>query len=366
MDIRVEAMARVLARYSLKIKEGEDVFIDGEVDTLPLMKALYRELLELGGHPHTVIHDQEFKEMLLKRGSEAQLAREAPVTRLAAEIADVYITLWGEGNTKALSNVDVARIGARVKSSAELMEIFNRREAEGRLRWCGTQFPTQASAQDASMSLSEYRDFVYGACLLDTPDPVAAWRRVAEEQEALCRELNAKKELRIVSDGTDLRMRVEGRRWVNCCGIQNFPDGEVFTSPIEDSVEGHIRFSFPGINYGREVEDIRLVFENGRVIGSSATKGQDILRQILTVDEGASRVGEVGIGTNYGIRRFTRNMLFDEKIGGTVHLAIGRSLPEALGRNISTIHWDMLCDMRDKGQIWADGELIYRDGKFLI
>jgi aminopeptidase len=366
MDQRIEAMARVLARYSLKIKEGESVYIQGEVDTLPLMRALYQEVVDLGAHPHTIITDQGLREILLKRGTEAQLLREPPISRMAAEKADVFVSLWGESNTKALSNVDVSRIGTRVKSSAAIQEIFMEREGSNKLRWCGTQFPTSASAQDASMSLSEYQDFVYGACLLDHEDPVAAWQKVEEMQEKLCRYLDGKMRLRIVSNGTDLSMDVSGRKWVNCCGNQNFPDGEVFTSPIEDSTEGEIRFSFPGISFGREVEDIRLVFEKGKVVAASAAKGEDILKQILTVDEGASRVGEIGIGTNYGIKKFTRNMLFDEKIGGTVHLAIGRSLPDALGLNKSSIHWDMLCDMRKEGRMYADGELIYEKGRFLI
>jgi aminopeptidase len=365
MDQRIDAMAKVLARYSLKVKQGEQVYLTGEVDTLPLLRALFKEVVDLGAHPQTMITDQGLREILLKRGSEAQLLHEPPIMRMAAERADVLVSLWGSSNTKALSNVDVTKIGARVKSGMEIQEIMSEREGRGQLRWCGTQFPTNASAQDAAMSLAEYEDFVYGACLLDRPDPVAAWQRVAAEQEVLCTLLNGKREMHIVAKDTDLTMRIEGRKWINCCGLQNFPDGEVFTSPLEDSAQGKIRFSFPGISFGREVEDIRLVFDKGKVVEASAVKGEDILRQILTVDEGASRVGEIGIGTNYGIRTFTRNMLFDEKIGGTVHLAIGLSLPEALGVNKSSIHWDMLCDMRDGGKIYADDELIYENGRFL-
>jgi aminopeptidase len=365
MDQRIEAMARVLARYSLRIEEGELVFLSGEVDTLPLLKALFKEVMDLGAHPQTMITDQTLREILLRYGSQAQLLYEPPIMRLAAERADVFVSLWGNSNTRIYSNVEVSRIGARVRSSAEIQEIFSQREGRGELRWCGAQFPTDASAQEASMSLAEYEEFVYKACLLDQPNPVSAWQRVAEEQETLCRMLEGKRELRVLSKDTDLTLGIEGRKWINCCGLQNFPDGEVFTSPLEDSAQGRIRFSFPGISFGREVEDIRLVFEKGVVVEASATKGEDILRQLLTVDEGASRVGEIGIGTNYGITRFTRNMLFDEKIGGTVHLAIGRSLPEALGVNSSSIHWDMLCDMRDSGRIYADDELIYQNGRFL-
>lgn len=366
MDQRIEAMAKVLAGYSLKIKKGDEVYLVGEVDTLPLMRALFKEAVDLEANVHTLITDQRMREILLKNGTEEQLLRESALLRLVAERADVMVSLWGESNTRSLTNVDPARTRSRVKGNAAINAIFHEREGKGELRWCGTQFPTNASAQEASMSLSEYEDFVYGACLVDRPDPVRAWKEVEARQEALCKVLDTKKELRVVSRDTDLRLRVEGRKWINCCGLQNFPDGEVFTSPIEDSAEGHIRFSFPGISYGREVEDIRLVFEKGKVIEATAAKGEEVLKQILTVDEGASRVGEIGIGTNYGIGKFTKNMLFDEKIGGTIHLAIGLSLPDALGLNKSAIHWDMLCDMREGGKIWADDELIYEKGAFLI
>jgi aminopeptidase len=178
--------------------------------------------------------------------------------------------------------------------------------------------------------------------------------------------LEAKKTLRIVSRDTDLRMSVAGRKWINCSGQQNFPDGEVFTGPVEDTVEGNIRFSFPGIYSGREVEDIRLTFEKGRVVKARAAKGEDLLNQILDTDQGARYVGEIAVGTNYDIQKFTRNMLFDEKIGGTAHLAIGRSIAESGGQNVSTIHWDMLCDMREGGKIYADDQVIYENGKFVV
>ncbi|MCG7840474.1 MAG: aminopeptidase, partial [Methanomassiliicoccales archaeon] len=265
MDQRIDAMAKVLARYSTKIKKGDEVYLVGEVDTLPLMRALYREAVDLEAHVHTLITDLDMKETLLRRGTDEQLLREPTLLRQVAEKADVMISLWGESNTKALSNVDVTRIGTRVNGTSAIKALFMEREGRNEIRWCGTQFPTSASAQDAAMSLSEYEDFVFGACLLDNGDPVAAWKEVGERQETLCKMLDAKKELHIVSKDTDLTMRVEGRKWINCNGLQNFPDGEVFTSPIEDSVEGTIRFSFPGISFGQEVENIRLVFKKGKV-----------------------------------------------------------------------------------------------------
>jgi aminopeptidase len=216
------------------------------------------------------------------------------------------------------------------------------------------------------MSLAEYTDFVFGAGLLDHDDPVAEWRRIDAQQEKICDILNTKSDLRIVSTDTDISMSIAGRKWINCSGHENFPDGEVFTGPVEDTVNGHIRFSFPGIYAGKEIEDIRLEFKDGKVVKATAAKGEELLQALLETDEGARFVGELAVGTNFGIQNFTQNMLFDEKIGGTVHLAIGASYPESGGKNKSGIHWDMLCDMREGGEIYADGELIYRNGNFSI
>jgi aminopeptidase len=235
----------------------------------------------------------------------------------------------------------------------------------GSLRWCGTQYPTYSDAQEAAMSLSDYEDFVYGAGLLDTENPVAEWKKISAQQERWVKYLDTKKELHILSEGTDIRVKVNGRKWINCDGRVNFPDGEIFTSPVEDSINGFITFSFPGIYSGKEIEGIKLEIENGKVIKAAAQKGEDLLQALLATDEGSSFFGEVAIGTNYGIKKFTRNMLFDEKIGGTIHMAIGDSMPEAGGINRSTLHWDMLCDMRKGGKIFADGELFYENGEFI-
>jgi len=265
-----------------------------------------------------------------------------------------------------LSNINPEKMKLSARGSSEITKIFFERVAKKELRWCGTMFPNQANAQEANMSISEYEDFVYGAGYIDRKDPIVEWKEIEKKQEGICNILNGKKHLRIVSRDTDLNMSIEGRKWVNCCGRVNFPDGEVFTGPVEDSVEGHIRFSFPGIYGGREIEDIQLTFERGKVIKAAATKGEELLEQLLETDKGARYVGEIAAGTNYNIEKFTKHMLFDEKIGGTVHLAIGRSIPESLGKNQSAIHWDMLCDMKKGGKIYADSELVYKDGKFLI
>jgi aminopeptidase len=240
------------------------------------------------------------------------------------------------------------------------------RSASGALRWCVAQFPTHADAQEANMSLADYEDFVYGACGLLDDDPVAYWRKIHIEQENAIARLTQCKTLRIIGEDTDLTMQVGGRTWVNSSGEANFPDGEIFTGPVENSANGHIRFSFPGIYAGKVIEDIRLRFEGGKVVEATAAQGQELLQALLATDQGASYLGEIGIGANFGITRHTRNMLFDEKIGGTVHLAVGGGYPETGSKNESAIHWDMLCDLRDGGEIYADGQLIYRSGRFQL
>jgi aminopeptidase len=233
------------------------------------------------------------------------------------------------------------------------------------MAWCGTLHPTAAHAQDADMSLEEYETFVFAACHADKEDPADHWRRVAAELGARAASLGGIRELRIVGPDTDLRIGVGGRTWLAAEGRLNMPDGEVFTSPVETETDGEIRFTFPGIFQGREVEDVRLRFEGGRVVAASAARGEDYLRSLLDMDEGARIPGEVAFGLNYEIDRFTRNILFDEKIGGTMHLALGAAFPQAGGKNTSGLHWDLICDLREEGEVYADGELVWRAGSFL-
>ena len=366
MDNRIKKYAEVLLKYSLDIKKGEKLLIDGDVVTLPLIKESYRLAVELGALPQVIINSEELKEILLKGGSEEQIKYVPVGIKKVFETIDASLSFFGGSNTRMLSNVNPEKLKLSAQGFSEIARIFFERSAKKELKWCCTMFPNQANAQEANMSISEYEDFVYGAGYIDRKDPIAEWKKIEKKQEGICNILNGKKQLRIVSKDTDLKMSIEGRKWVNCCGTANFPDGEVFTGPVEDSVEGHIRFSFPGIYEGREIEDIQLTFEKGRVIKAVAAKGEELLEQLLETDKGARYVGEIAAGTNYNIQKFTKHMLFDEKIGGTVHLAIGRSIPESLGKNQSAIHWDMLCDMKKGGEIYADGELVYKDGKFLI
>jgi aminopeptidase len=242
---------------------------------------------------------------------------------------------------------------------------FLQRAADGELRWTLTAFPTLAYAQEAEMSLSEYEEFVYRAGLLHHADPVVAWKQLAEQQARMADHLNKCKELRIVAQDTDIRFGIEGRIWIPCDGDKNFPDGEVFTGPVEDSVEGHIRYSYPAIREGRHVDDIHLTFKNGTAVEATASKNEDFLTTMLDQDEGARYLGELSLGSNYEVQKFTRNLLFDEKIGGTCHLALGKGYPESGSKNRSGLHWDMVCDLRENGKVYADGELIQENGRFL-
>ncbi len=265
-----------------------------------------------------------------------------------------------------MANVDPKKQATSQAAQRRIFERFMERSAAKELDWCGTQYPCNASAQDAEMSLDEYEDFVLQACLVHRKDPVAAWKKVHREQAKLCAFLDKRKTLRVVAPGTDISMSVAGRKWINSDGKKNMPSGEIFTSPIEDSVEGTIAFSFPACHLGLEVHDVKLTFKKGKAVKVTAGKGKDLLLAKLDIDEGARFVGEMAIGTNYSIQKFTKNTLFDEKIGGTIHMALGASYPDSGGKNKSSIHWDMVNDMRDGGKIYADGKLIYRDGRFTI
>ncbi|MGM0499435.1 MAG: aminopeptidase [Bacillota bacterium] len=365
-DLKLKKYAELLVNYSLEIKKDDQVLIQGEDISKELIKEIYKEVLKNGAHPLVITKFDEQEELFYKYASEAQLNYQAPFTKYLMENVDASIKILGHNNTKNLAGVDPEKIKKRSIAQKEISEILMNRAAAGSLNWNICQFPTHADAQEAGMSLSDYKEFVYQACHLNKEDPVAYWEEFGQELERIASILNEKEELHFISEDTDLKVKVGGRTWIADKGKENYPGGEVFTGPIEDSVEGKIRFSFPGIYSGKEIEDIRLEFKNGKVVKASAAKGEELLHSLLDTDEGSRYVGEVAVGCNKGITEFTRNMLFDEKIGGTIHLALGRSYPETGGKNISTIHWDMLCDMKNGGEIYADDQLIYRDGKFII
>ncbi len=363
VDQRIEKLAQLSVHYSVNVKPREKVLIQGTDQAFPLINELYKECLLSNAYP-TVIPNLNVQYTFYKYAKEHQLKFVSPLEKFIAENIDVNIGIFCEPSPKGLSNIDPSRIRMKAASRRQLSEIFHQRVAEGKLRWTGLPYPIEAQAQEAAMSFEEYEDFVYSSCLVDRKDPVQEWKKVYQQQQGISDFLDQATVIHIFGEDTDLAFNVKGRRWINCGGKENMPDGEVFTAPIEDSVNGTIRFTFPGIVTGREVEDIRLVFKDGKVVKATAAKGEELLQQLLKV-EGTDRVGETAIGTNYGITRFTKNMLFDEKMGGTIHVALGNSYPESGGKNKSAIHWDILKDMKKNGEIYADREIFYKKGKFL-
>ncbi len=365
-DPRIEKLADVLVNYSVAVQPGDKVGIKGEIVASPLLKAVYAKVLQAGGHPLMIPTLSGTDELFFRYASDEQLQYIHEPEKLIVETYDVIIGLWGSENTKALSHIDPAKMVLKSRAGTELNKIFAQRAAAGELRWTGTLFPTNAHAQDAEMSLSEYEDFVYGACMPDVDDPVGYWQRFSAWQQKIVDWLKGKERVHVVGPETDLHLSIAGRTFMNSDGKRNMPSGEVFTGPVEDSVEGHVYFSYPAIYRGREVSGVRLWFEGGKAVKATAEKNEDFLLQTLDTDEGARYVGEFAIGTNKGITQFTRQILFDEKIGGSFHMAMGDSYPETGGKNESAIHWDMICDMRDGGEIWVDDELLYQDGDFVI
>lgn len=366
MDPRIEKLAKVLVHYSLRIKPDDLFRISGPDLATPLIAAVYKEGLEAGAHPFVRANLEGLEEIYLKNASDSQLRFVSDVQKLETERVTASLGIWGEWNTREMTGVDPRRIALRREATRDLQRRFLERAAADELRWCGTQYPTNAEAQDAEMSLAEYEDFVYRAGLLDRDDPVAAWEQVRKEQDRIVKFLGTRRMLSIRGPDIDLEVSVEGRKWINAAGESNFPDGEVFTGPVEDSANGRVRFSFPAIYDGREVDGIELLFENGKVVQARAAKGEDFLHAMLDTDSGARYLGEFAFGTNYNIKRFTRNILFDEKIGGTLHMALGIGYPETGSKNTSGLHWDMICDLRNGAEVMADGTLIYRDGQFVI
>ena len=365
-DSRVFKLASLLVNYSLRLKKGDTLIIEGSDATIPLIEAAYKEALKVGAHPDIRITLSSTKEQLLKVGTVDQLEHISPMEREGYENYDAHLIIWGDQNTKALSNVDTKNMSTHRAARKDIRMKFFKRLAENKTKWCGTQFPTHSDAQEASMSLAEYEDFVFGAGLLNEENPAEKWQDVSNEQQKICDYLDGKKGFRFVTKDTDITMSAHGRKWINCDGKENFPDGEVFTTPVRDSVNGTIRFTYPAIYSNREVEDVTLTFKDGKVIEASAEKGEDFLVSVLDTDEGARYLGEVAIGTNYGITYFSKNTLFDEKIGGTIHMAVGSGFEETGGTNESSVHWDMICDMKEEGKIYADDELIYEKGKFIV
>lgn len=365
-DPRIIRLAKLLTDYCVEVKPGDKVAINGTHAALPLIQETYREVIRAGGYPLVFFYNDTLAEIKLKEANDAQLAFIHDPEKIVLERYECTISIRGAENTRTLSAVDPTRDAISRNASRELMSTFMRRSAEGTLRWVGTLFPTPAYAQEADMSLSDYEDFVYAACYADKEDPVAEWLNLSKMQQKLVDWLAGKKEVKVQGPNVDLTLSIAERTFINSDGRRNMPSGEIFTGPVEDSVNGWVRFSYPAIQDGREVSGIELYFEQGQVVKATAKKNEAFLHSMLDSDAGASYLGEFAIGTNNGIDRFTKSILFDEKIGGTIHMAVGAGYPETGSKNNSSVHWDMICDMRDGGVIWVDDVEFYNSGRFLV
>ncbi|HEX4106733.1 MAG TPA: aminopeptidase [Solirubrobacteraceae bacterium] len=366
IDQRAQRLAQVLVRHSTAVQPGDLVAIEGDSAAESLILAVFEETLRAGGQPMLSVTPRGAESALFEHASDEQLDFVSPVTELLTDRSDVRIRVRAQENTRELSQVDPAR-QVRVQRSREpVMERMMERSAKGELRWVLCQYPTNGYAAEAEMSLSDYEQFLYSACLCDREDAVGAWRSAAGETERLTEWIGGREEVHIQGPGTDLKLAIAQRTFVACGGLRNMPDGEFFTGPVEDSAEGEITFHFPTVFGGREVAGVKLRFQGGAVVDARAERGEALLHQMLDTDAGSRRLGELGIGTNFQITHGTRSILFDEKIGGTVHLALGRSYPETGGVNVSALHWDLICDLRRGGTVTVDGEVLQRDGAFVV
>lgn len=368
-DPRLQQLANVLVNYSTRVKKGDLVAIRGDPIAWPAIEAVFVAVLKSGGNPLYIPQSERISELLLEHGTDDQVRFLSPLDMHRVEKIDVEIAFWAETNTKSLSRYPSERLAMKQAARRPFMKRFLERAGKHEIRWVGTLFPTHAFAQDAEMSLSEYEDFVFRAGLLHLPDPAAAWKKISERQQRVVDFLQGKKQVHFrvpeksgEHDGTDLRVDVSKSTWINCDGKENFPDGEVFAGP--QGVDGHVNYTFPAVYHGKEVEGVRLEFKGGRVVNASAKRGEDYLIKMLDQDAGARVMGEIAIGTNYSIREFSKNTLFDEKIGGTFHAAVGAGYPESGSSNESGLHWDMVCDLRQGGMIAADGEVFHQNGRF--
>ncbi len=359
-------MAKMMTEYSQPINKGDLVLIQASSEAIPLVQTLYEAVLRKGGHPFVVGGVPGLSDVFWEVAEEHQLTYVNPITLNAFEKIDVLYNIFATTNTKARNRTDPSRMALAQKSSQPIMEIYMRRVAAGELRWCILPYPTNSSAQEAEMSLTEYTGFVYNACGFHLDDPVSHWKSVRDQQLRITEYLADKSEAVVKGPGIDMSFKFKDRVWVSAHGDANFPDGEIFTGPIEDSVNGTVEFNLRTIYGGREVSGVKLEFKDGKVVEASAEKNEEYLMTQLDLDDGARFLGEFAIGTNWDIQDVTGSTLFDEKIGGTIHMALGRSIPQSKGVNVSAVHWDMVHDMKDGGEIYIDGELFYKAGEFMI
>ncbi len=360
-------LAKLAVQYAVNVQKGDKVIIMAPAFAENLIQELYIEILKAGGYPSVRTRINGLQEVFFTHASDDQLEYTDPIITTIGEQYNQLISVQGDFNTRELETIDPnkLRIAQSSPGYTAFRKMLDERERKGEFRWTIIPYPCHALAQDAGLGIRAYKEFIASALAL-ADDPVAHWKEVEKEHDRLIQVLDQVDQIHVLGDDTDLTLSVKGRKWVNCCGHKNLPDGEVFTGPIEDSLNGHIRFTYPGIYMGKEVENIYLEFKDGKVVKATADKGEELLKTLLEIP-GATGIGEFALGTNYNITKFTKNMLFDEKIGGTLHMALGKGMLESGSKAESAIHWDILKDMKSEdSQVIADGKVIYQAGKWLI
>lgn len=365
-DARVEKLAELLVNYCTEVKPGDWVLVRGHVAALPLIEQTVKQVALAGGNPTIQLDSDELDAAFIQHASETQLGWNAPYEAQMAETLDVRIAIRAATNTRALTGIDPQRLQRFQRTRRKHQATYMQRSATGEHRWVLTNFPCPAYAQEADMSLHDFENFVYSATYADQPDPVAAWQGLSATQQRLVDWLVGKEQVVVRGPNIDLTLSIKERTWVNSDGKRNMPSGEIFTGPVEESVNGWVRFTYPAIRDGLEVEGVEFEFKAGKVVAARANKNEGYLLAQLDTDGGSRYLGEFAIGTNYQIQRFTKSILYDEKIGGTLHMAVGAGYPETGSKNHSLVHWDFICDMRQDSEILVDGELFYKNGQFQV
>jgi aminopeptidase len=366
-DQAFKKLAQILVDHSTAVQPGDRVAIETTTNAAPLVSDLYELVLKRGGHPHLLLGLPEQEKLLFKYANDDQLTFVPTFQKLVTDEFEVYIRVRAEIDPAGLSGIAPQKQALRQRGMAPVRNRMLQRGATDAIRWSLTQIPTEGYAREAGMNMQEYSNFVFAACHVDenTHDPVAHWENIRMQQQEMIAKIEGHDDVRLIGANVDLRLSVKGRKFNNSFGRHNMPDGEIYTGPVEESANGWVKYTYPAIYQGQVVEGVELKFEHGRVVSATASAGEAFLQTMLDSDVGSRYLGEFAIGTNYEIDRFTRNILFDEKLGGTFHMALGAGYPETGSRNTSNIHWDMICDMRDNSEIIVDGEVIYCDGKFI-
>ena len=368
VDVRVRRWAETLTHFCLDVQPGDIVSINSTPLAEPLVEQVYRNVLRAGGHPLPMITLPSLSNALLEEGSDDQITWRSPVAGTLGREVDKRLNIAASPNPLALANITPQRqaLANNPPQIGQKPKLESGTKPSKQARWCGTLWPTAGYAQLAGMSLGDFEEFVFAACFLNDADPAARWRELGTQQQRYVDWLRDKHRIHVVGEDVDLSLSIEGRTFINSDGKRNFPSGEFFTGPVEDSVEGHIRFDIPSARDGRIVRDVRLQFQGGRVVEASAGEGESYFQTMLNLDEGARRLGEFAFGNNFGITRGIINTLYDEKIGGTIHMALGESYPETGGLNHSAIHWDFIRDLRKGGEVYVDDILFLKDGVFVV